>query len=122
MAHARGKPRLLEKHSLPATIQMVLHFPGDAFPLGSSPLRFLEEEGWGRIGLPLEGHPVPWGIPSAAAVSPIYAGWIFDRTGSDTIALFPLTIILLICAGIFAHLGRPAFGGGTGGSPAAPPE
>jgi sugar phosphate permease len=45
---------------------------------------------------------------TATFLSPIYAGWVFDRTGSYTIVLLTFSIILLIAASFFALLRRPS--------------
>jgi nitrate/nitrite transporter NarK len=44
----------------------------------------------------------------ATFVSPIYAGWIFDLTGSYTIVLLTFAIVLAIAAIFFAWLRPPA--------------
>jgi len=43
---------------------------------------------------------------TVAFLSPIYAGWVFDRTGSYTIVLLSFSIILLIAAFLFFTLRR----------------
>jgi MFS family permease len=43
----------------------------------------------------------------ATFISPIYAGWIFDRTGSYDIALLSFSAILIIAAFLFGALHRP---------------
>lgn len=43
----------------------------------------------------------------AAFISPIYAGWIFDRTGSYDIVLLSFSAILIIAAFLFGVLHRP---------------
>ena len=48
---------------------------------------------------------VGYGI--ATFLSPIYAGWIFDRTGSYTMVLTSFSIILVVGAILFATLRRP---------------
>jgi MFS family permease len=44
----------------------------------------------------------------ATFVSPIYAGWIFDLTGSYTIVLLTFAVVLAIAAIFFAWLRPPA--------------
>lgn len=44
----------------------------------------------------------------ATFLSPIYAGWVFDRTGSYAIVLLTFSIILLIAAILFAVLRHPS--------------
>ena len=48
---------------------------------------------------------VGYGIPSF--FSPIYAGWVYDRTESYTFALLTFSIILAVAAAIFVSLRRP---------------
>jgi sugar phosphate permease len=48
------------------------------------------------------------GYGTATFLSPIYAGWVFDRTGSYTIVLLTFSIILLIASFLFAVLRRPS--------------
>jgi MFS family permease len=45
---------------------------------------------------------------TATFISPIYAGWIFDRTKSYNLALLTFVIILLISATFFAIVRRPS--------------
>jgi sugar phosphate permease len=45
---------------------------------------------------------------TATFISPIYAGWIFDRTGSYNLVLITFSIILGMSAMFFAVLGRPS--------------
>jgi MFS family permease len=44
----------------------------------------------------------------ATFFAPIYAGWVFDLTGSYTIVLIIFSIILLIAASLFAVLRHPS--------------
>lgn len=44
----------------------------------------------------------------ATFLSPIYAGWVFDRTGSYVIVLLTFSIILLIAASLFVVLRPPS--------------
>ena len=46
------------------------------------------------------------GYGTAAFVSPIYAGWVYDATGSYKLVLITFSIILLVAASSFALLGR----------------
>jgi len=48
------------------------------------------------------------GYGTATFLSPIYAGWVFDRTGSYSIVFITFSIILLIAASFFALLRRPS--------------
>ncbi|MCX5907176.1 MAG: MFS transporter [Deltaproteobacteria bacterium] len=47
------------------------------------------------------------GYGTATFISPLYAGWIFDRTNSYSIALWTFSAVLVICAVLFALLRRP---------------
>ena len=47
------------------------------------------------------------GYGTATFFSPIYAGWIFDRTESYTMVLLTFSIILLVTTVFFAVLRRP---------------
>jgi MFS family permease len=47
------------------------------------------------------------GYGTATFLSPIYAGWIYDRTDSYTLVLITFSIILGIAAAFFACLRRP---------------
>lgn len=44
------------------------------------------------------------GYGEATFLSPVYAGWIFDRTGSYTIVLITFSIILLVSTFILVML------------------
>jgi len=44
------------------------------------------------------------GYGGATFLSPIYAGWIFDRTGSYTIVLLTFAISLLVATSLFFML------------------
>lgn len=48
------------------------------------------------------------GYGTATFLSPIYAGWVHDRTGSYTIVLLTFAIILMIAASFFLVLRRPS--------------
>jgi len=48
------------------------------------------------------------GVGIATFVSPIFAGWVFDSTGSYTIVLFTFSGLLLAAALLFAILRAPA--------------
>jgi MFS family permease len=48
------------------------------------------------------------GYGTATFLSPIYAGWIFDRTESYTLVLITFSIILLIASTFFAILRHPS--------------
>jgi MFS family permease len=47
------------------------------------------------------------GYGTATFLSPIYAGWVFDRTESYTLVLVTFSIIFAVCAGFFAILRPP---------------
>ncbi|MFC1871336.1 MFS transporter [Chloroflexota bacterium] len=51
------------------------------------------------------------GVGIGTFVSPIYAGWLFDRTGSYNIALITYSVVLLIAVAIFALLRPPQMRG-----------
>ncbi|MDP6101535.1 MAG: hypothetical protein QGH66_09005, partial [Dehalococcoidia bacterium] len=44
----------------------------------------------------------------ATFIAPIYAGWVFDHTGSYTIVLITFTIVLLVAASLFTMLRHPS--------------
>jgi MFS family permease len=48
------------------------------------------------------------GYGTATFFSPIYAGWIFDRTESYTLVLITFSIIILVTAALFAILRHPS--------------
>jgi MFS family permease len=48
------------------------------------------------------------GYGTATFISPIYAGWIHDRTESYTLVLVTFSIIFALCATVFAVLRPPA--------------
>jgi MFS family permease len=49
---------------------------------------------------------VTYGV--ATFVSPVYAGWVYDTTGSYKLVLITFSIILLVAASFFAALRRPS--------------
>ena len=48
------------------------------------------------------------GVGVATFISPIFAGWVFDITGSYTIVLFTFSGLLVLGAVLFACLRAPA--------------
>jgi len=48
------------------------------------------------------------GYGTTAFVSPIYAGWVYDTTGSYKLVLITFSIVLLVAASSFAILRRPS--------------
>ncbi|MDP6510277.1 MAG: MFS transporter [Dehalococcoidia bacterium] len=84
-------------------------FPiGLAFTMGTTPLN------WALIGdmFGRRSYATLRGIMgvvygTATFGSPIYAGWIFDRTDSYNIALITFAVILLTAASLFTILHRP---------------
>jgi len=48
------------------------------------------------------------GYGTATFLSPIYAGWIFDKTESYTLVLVTFSFIFTVCAVFFAILRPPA--------------
>ena len=48
------------------------------------------------------------GYGTATFISPIYAGWIFDRTESYSLVLITFSIIFLVTAALFAILRHPS--------------
>jgi len=59
------------------------------------------------------------GYGTATFLSPIYAGWVFDRNGSYSIVFITFSIILLIAASFFAIL-RPPSPPGSKNEPVIP--
>jgi len=47
------------------------------------------------------------GYGTATFLSPIYAGWIFDKTESYTLVLVTFSIVFTVCAVFFAILRPP---------------
>ena len=83
-------------------------FPiGFAITFGTSPLNWaLIGDFFGRNSYATLRGIMALGYGTATFFSPIYAGWIFDRTESYTIVLITFSIILLITAFFFALLSR----------------
>lgn len=79
-------------------------FPiGLAITIGTAPLNWsLIGDLFGRRSYATLGGIMGTGYGGATFLSPIYAGWIFDRTGSYTIVLITFSIILLVSTFIFA--------------------
>jgi len=102
---------------LPAVVGMVgLIFSSSNFSLYSFPIGLAVAMGtipinWAQIGdyfgrqsyAALRGvMGVSYGL--AAFISPIFAGWIFDRTGSYAIVFLSFSVILLAAVFLFALL------------------
>jgi len=85
-------------------------FPiGFAITMGTAPLNWaLIGDSFGRGSYATIRGIMGIGYGTATFVSPIYAGWIFDRTESYTLVLITFAIILLIAATFFAILHRPS--------------
>jgi len=80
-----------------------------AITMGTAPLNWaLIGDLFGRGSYATIRGIMALGYGTATFFSPIYAGWIFDRTESYTIVLITFSIILLITAVFFAMLSRPS--------------
>jgi MFS family permease len=112
-----SKPLLSGVGLLPAVVGMVgLIFSSSNFSLYSFPIGLAVAMGtipinWAQIGdyfgrqsyAALRGvMGVSYGL--AAFISPIFAGWIFDRTGSYAIVFLSFSVILLAAVFLFALL------------------
>jgi len=84
-------------------------FPvGYAITLGTVPLNWaLIGDFFGRRSYATLRGIMGLGYGTATFFSPIYAGWIFDRTQSYTMVLLTFSIILLVTTVFFAVLRRP---------------
>jgi MFS family permease len=84
-------------------------FPiGYAITLGTVPLNWaLIGDFFGRRSYATLRGIMGLGYGTATFFSPIYAGWIFDRTESYTMVLLTFSIILLVTTVFFAVLRRP---------------
>ncbi|MFC1989873.1 MFS transporter [Chloroflexota bacterium] len=84
-------------------------FPiGLAIAMGSVPLNWsLIGDFFGRRSYATLRGIMGVSYGTATFLSPIYAGWIFDRTGSYTMVLISFSVILLLGAILFAVLRRP---------------
>jgi sugar phosphate permease len=91
---------------------LLYFFPiGFAITMGTTPLNWaLIGDLFGRRSYATLRGIMAVGYGLATFLSPIYAGWIFDRTASYTIVLLTFSIILLITAFFFAVLRRPSGG------------
>lgn len=81
---------------------------GYAITLGTVPLNWaLIGDFFGRRSYATLRGIMGLGYGTATFFSPIYAGWIFDRTESYTMVLLTFSIILLVTTVFFAVLRRP---------------
>ncbi|MBI4236385.1 MAG: MFS transporter, partial [Chloroflexi bacterium] len=53
------------------------------------------------------------------ALAPVYAGWVWDRTGSYTMALVPFALLLVAASVLYALLPRPQVRGASRAAGAA---
>ena len=85
-------------------------FPiGFAITMGTAPLNWaLIGDFFGRGSYATIRGIMGIGYGTATFLSPIYAGWIFDRTESYTLVLITFSIILLIASTFFAILHHPS--------------
>ncbi|MDO8957371.1 MAG: MFS transporter [Deltaproteobacteria bacterium] len=85
-------------------------FPiGFAITMGTAPLNWaLIGDFFGRGSYATIRGIMGIGYGTATFLSPIYAGWIFDRTESYTLVLITFAIILLIASTFFAILRHPS--------------
>jgi MFS family permease len=81
-------------------------FPvGLALTMGTNPLNWaLIGDLFGRRSYATLRGIMGIGYGTGTFLSPIYAGWVFDKTGSYTIVLFTFSFILLIAACCFYSL------------------
>lgn len=91
---------------LSETTGILYAFPiGLAITMGTTPLNWaLIGDLFGRRSYATLRGIMGIGYGIATFLSPIYAGWVFDRTGSYTIVLLTFSIILLIAAFLFSML------------------
>jgi OFA family oxalate/formate antiporter-like MFS transporter len=88
----------------------ILYFFPIAFALtmGTAPLNWaLIGDFFGRARYATLRGIMGVGYGTATFLSPIYAGWIFDRTQSYTLVLLTFSVIIVIAAIIFATLRHP---------------
>lgn len=86
-----------------------------ALAMGTAPLNWaLIGDFFGRTRYATLRGIMGVGYGTATFISPIYAGWIFDRTGSYAIVLISFAITLLIVISCFLLLTRPAPPGSRG--------
>jgi MCP family monocarboxylic acid transporter-like MFS transporter 13 len=79
-----------------------------AFVMGTTPLNWaLIGDFFGRGSYATLRGIMGIGYGTATFISPIYAGWIFDRTQSYDIVLLTFTIIMTLAAFFFAILSPP---------------
>jgi MFS family permease len=114
------KAKLSSLCLLPTIVAMIgmIFFQGDAilyfFPVAFSVTYGVVPLNWALIGdffgrrsyATLRGI-MGIGYGTATFFSPIYAGWIFDRTQSYTLALWTFSAVLAVGAMLFALLRRP---------------
>lgn len=80
-----------------------------AVTMGSTPLNWaLIGDFFGRASYATLRGIMQIGIGIVTFLSPVYAGWVFDRTGSYTTVFITYTIILIMAAALFATLRRPS--------------
>ena len=90
---------------------MVLYlFPiGFALTMGTAPLNWaLIGDLFGRGSYATVRGIMAVGYGTATFFSPIFAGWVFDHTGSYSVVLIAFTIIFMITATFFATLRHPS--------------
>ena len=85
-------------------------FPiGFALTMGTAPLNWaLIGDLFGRGSYATVRGIMAVGYGTATFFSPIFAGWVFDHTGSYTVVLITFTIIFMITATFFAMLRHPS--------------
>lgn len=116
-----NKALLCSLGTLPTAIAMVGLILGQEdlilyfFPIGFAITMGTSSLNWALIGDLFGRHSyatlrgvmgVGYGI--ATFLSPIYAGWVFDRTGSYDIVLFTFAVILVVTALFFIMLRHPS--------------
>ena len=80
---------------------------GYAMTMGTTPLNWsLVGDLFGRRSYATLRGIMGVGYGIATFFSPIYAGWVFDRTGSYSSALVAFSVILVITALLFGVLGQ----------------
>ena len=116
-----NKALLCSLGTLPTAIAMVALILGQEdlilyfFPIGFAITMGTSSLNWALIGDLFGRHSyatlrgvmgVGYGI--ATFLSPIYAGWVFDRSGSYDIVLFTFAVILVVTALFFVMLRHPS--------------
>ena len=91
-----------------ATLWLYVLALGLAVAMGTAPLNWaLIGDLFGRRSYPTLRGLMGIGYGTMTFLSPIYAGWVYDATGSYSLVLLTFTGVIVIAAALFARL--PAF-------------